>query len=72
MTSQSSGTINPFDDDSHRFTVLVNARGEHSLWPEFAAEPMGWMRVHGPDSRDACMRWVDTHWTAMQNASASR
>lgn len=69
MNSQASGTVNPFDDDHHSFLVLVNQQGEHSLWPTFAAEPMGWLRVHGPDSRSACMEWVDSHWTALQNAA---
>lgn len=65
MTSRISEALNPFDDDSLRFIVLVNERGEHSLWPIFAAEPKGWMCVHGPASRGECLDWVDAHWTTI-------
>lgn len=70
MNSQTSGTVNPFDDDSHPFLVLVNQRGDYSLWPAFAAQPSGWMRVLGPGSRKECLDWVDSHWTALQPAAA--
>jgi len=70
MTLQTSGTVNPFDDDSHRFLVLVNERGEYSLWPEWAASPMGWLSVLGPTSRAACLDWVDHHWTALRSVVA--
>jgi uncharacterized protein YbdZ (MbtH family) len=29
-------SINPLDDDSCRFFVLVNDEEQHSLWPKFA------------------------------------
>lgn len=69
MNAQNPGTVNPFDDDSQSFLVLVNARGDFSLWPTFATEPMGWLRAHGPGSRDECLGWVDQHWTAMKSAA---
>jgi len=71
MNSPTSGTVNPFDDDSHSFLVLVNARGDYSLWPTFAAEPTGWLRVHGPSTRDDCLGWVDRRWTALQTAAVA-
>lgn len=33
---------NPFDDESLRFSVLVNAQQQYSLWPQFADTPQGW------------------------------
>ena len=27
---------NPFDDEQHRFFVLIKHEGQHSLWPQFA------------------------------------
>jgi MbtH protein len=33
---------NPFDDNDGTFLVLVNAEGQHSLWPSFAPVPPGW------------------------------
>jgi len=53
---------NPFDDDSLAFYVLVNARCQYSLWPAFAAVPAGWQAVRGPESRAACVSYLDAHW----------
>jgi cytochrome P450 len=64
---------NPFDVQGAEFSVLVNAEGQHSLWPTFAEVPAGWTVVHGPDTRDGARRWVDEHWTDMRPRSlASR
>lgn len=60
--------LNPFDDDRHAFRVLVNALGQHSLWPEFAEAPSGWQAVHGPATRADCLAWVDAHWTDLSPA----
>jgi len=60
---------NPFDDDNAEFFVLVNAEGQHSLWPSFAEVPDGWRRAHGPDTRQACLDYVSEHWTDMRPAS---
>ncbi|VXB14360.1 MbtH family protein [Citricoccus sp. K5] len=53
---------NPFDRDDDQFRVLVNDRGQHSLWPEFADVPPGWVVVHGPALRPACLEYVEEHW----------
>ncbi|CAN7333528.1 MbtH family protein [Phenylobacterium sp. LjRoot225] len=60
----STDRTNPFDDETGRFLVLLNARGEHSLWPEFAQVPRGWRTVAGPDSRVACLEFVESSWAA--------
>jgi len=60
---------NPFDDDAGRFLVLVNAEEQHSLWPAFAEIPAGWTAVLGPDSRSACLAYVETHWTDLRPRS---
>lgn len=54
---------NVFDDDALDFLVLVNAQRKHSLWPNFKTIPEGWESVFGPSSRDACVDYVETHWT---------
>lgn len=61
--------INPFDDENGYFRVLINAEGQHSLWPSFADIPAGWTAVHGPDSRQSCADYVSEHWTDMRLAS---
>ncbi|MFD0690740.1 MbtH family protein [Actinomadura fibrosa] len=60
---------NPFDDPDGRFLVLVNDEGQHSLWPSFADVPAGWRTVHGEDGRQACLDYVEEHWTDMRPAS---
>jgi MbtH protein len=62
-------TTNPFDDDSTEHFVLVNAEGQHSLWPSFAEVPAGWTVVHGAASRQSCVDYVDEHWTDMRPTS---
>ncbi len=60
---------NPFDDESLTFLVLINSQGQHSLWPTFAPEPAGWRRHFGPSDRNACLKFVDEHWTDMRPQS---
>jgi MbtH protein len=60
---------NPFDNNDGTFKVLVNDEGQHSLWPEFADVPAGWTTVHGPDSRQSCLDYVEQNWTDMRPKS---
>lgn len=53
---------NPFDDDDATFRVLVNGVNQHSLWPEFADVPQGWVAVFGPAAKDECIDYVTEHW----------
>ncbi len=61
---------NPFDDPRIQHRVLVNDEGQHSLWPSFSEIPDGWQAVFGPDTRTACLGYVDTHWTDLTPLSA--
>ncbi|MGO1182819.1 MAG: MbtH family protein [Micrococcaceae bacterium] len=53
---------NPFDDADAKFRVLVNEANQHSLWPDFADVPQGWVVVFGPASKDECTGYVNAHW----------
>jgi len=53
---------NPFDDRDADFRVLVNESGQHSLWPEFADVPRGWVAVFGPAGKDDCLAYVTENW----------
>lgn len=57
---------NPFDDHAARFLVVVNAESQHALWPAFATVPHGWDQVFGPQDRQACLDYVNEHWTDMR------
>ncbi|MFD7921596.1 MbtH family protein [Streptomyces sp. NPDC059740] len=65
-------TNNPFDDPDGRFAVLVNAEGQHSLWPMFAEVPPGWTMVKAEDSRAACIDYINERWTDLRPASLLR
>jgi MbtH protein len=60
---------NPFEDESASYHVLVNDEGQHSLWPGFADVPAGWYVTHPPDTRSACLEFIEQEWTDMRPAS---
>ena len=62
-------SINPFDDDSGSFLVLVNDEEQHSLWPAFADVPAGWRVVHGEAGRAACLDYIEQNWTDIRPKS---
>lgn len=64
MTEQ----LNPFDDKSLDFLVLLNARQQYSLWPAFSDVPAGWQTVAGPTTRVACIAYIEEHWQDMRPA----
>lgn len=47
------------DNADGSFVVLTNNKRERSLWPEFKDVPDGWSVAFGPDSRQACLMWVE-------------
>ncbi|MEU7892142.1 MbtH family protein [Nonomuraea sp. NPDC049152] len=62
-------STNPFEDRDGRFLVLVNDEGQHSLWPSFAEVPAGWQVMFGEETREACLEYVETHWTDLRPRS---
>ncbi|WP_433389485.1 MbtH family protein [Micromonospora sp. KLBMP9576] len=62
--------MNPFDDPEGTFVVLVNDEDQHSLWPETIDLPAGWRVVHEPDTRAACLEYVEENWTDLRPRSA--
>jgi MbtH protein len=62
---------NPFENEDGTYLVLVNDEGQHSLWPDFMDVPPGWSVVHGPDTRAACLGYVEENWTDMRPLSLS-
>lgn len=62
-------STNPFDDAEGRFLVLINDEDQHSLWPSFAEVPAGWTVVFGENTREACLDYVETHWTDLRPRS---
>ncbi|MBH5338536.1 MbtH family protein [Streptomyces pactum] len=60
---------NPFENPDASYFVLVNDEGQHSLWPAFSEVPQGWTVVHGEDTRQACLDYINENWTDMRPKS---
>ena len=63
---------NPFDNPDGSFFALVNDEGQYSLWPAHIDIPDGWQVVFGQDGRQACLDYINEHWTDMRPASLVR
>ena len=63
---------NLLDDENGTFLVLVNDEGQHSLWPEPIAVPLGWNIVHSADTRQNCLAYIKENWTDMRPMSLRR
>ncbi|WP_371478780.1 MbtH family protein [Kitasatospora sp. NBC_00315] len=64
-----SENTNPFENPDGTYLVLVNEENQHSLWPAFIDAPAGWSVAHGEDTRQACLDYVNEHWTDLRPAS---
>jgi MbtH protein len=62
--------MNPFDDEDGTFVVLVNDEEQHSLWPDQLVVPDGWRVVHPAGPRQACLDYIEEHWTDLRPLSA--
>lgn len=62
-------STNPFDDENGTFFVLVNDEEQYSLWPSWSPVPTGWEVVLGETSRQACLDYVEEHWTDLRPRS---
>jgi MbtH protein len=62
--------MNPFDDLDCTFSVLVNDEEQHSLWPSHLPLPAGWRVIHGDDTRQACLAYIEENWTDLRPLSA--
>ncbi|MFI5620501.1 MbtH family protein [Streptomyces sp. NPDC051567] len=60
---------NPFDDTEATFHVVVNAEGQHALWPVFADVPAGWDVVWGAGARADALAYVEENWTDIRPKS---
>ncbi len=60
---------NPFEDNDGTYLALINDEGQYSLWPAFVEVPAGWTVAHPHDTRQACMDYINQHWTDMRPQS---
>lgn len=55
--------------DEDRYVIVVNDEGQHSIWFAGRDVPSGWTTVGQPDTREACLREIETLWTDMRPLS---
>lgn len=60
---------NPFDNVDGKFVALKNIEGQYSLWPDYVTVPDGWEVVQGPDTKAACLAFIDQHWNDLRPLS---
>ncbi|MEU8686188.1 MbtH family protein [Streptomyces sp. NPDC048611] len=60
---------NPFEEADGAYLVLVNEENQHSMWPSRIEVPEGWTVAKSDDTRDACLAYIEEHWTDMRPAS---
>ena len=60
---------NPFEDPDGTYLSLINDEGQYSLWPAFVEVPAGWNVAHPQDTRQACLDYINEHWTDMRPQS---
>ncbi|WP_091904418.1 MbtH family protein [Chitinasiproducens palmae] len=58
-----------WDDDSAEFEVVVNHEEQYSIWPSYKAIPGGWRAVGMKGPKQACLDYIETHWTDMRPLS---
>ncbi|SFX01488.1 MbtH protein [Thermoactinomyces sp. DSM 45891] len=54
--------INPFDDQTGTYFVLLNEEGQYSLWPSWIDVPAGWQVVYGKDQKESCLAYINAEW----------
>lgn len=52
--------------------VVVNDEEQYSTWRADRPLPPGWRSVGEPRSKEACLDWIEVHWTDMRPLSVRR
>jgi MbtH protein len=56
-------------DDDQVFLVVVNAEGQHSIWPDFKPVPDGWREIGFKGLKKICLEHIAAVWTDMRPLS---
>ncbi len=51
------------------YEVVVNDRGQYSIWPAGQEPPAGWRPVGVRGEKEACLRHIDEVWTDLRPAN---
>ncbi|HEV7369248.1 MbtH family protein [Arenibaculum sp.] len=56
-------------DSTSQFEVVVNDEEQYSIWPAGRSVPLGWRTVGMSGDRQACLDYIEAHWTDMRPRS---
>ena len=54
------------------FVVVINDEEQYSIWPAAKDMPRGWRQIGDSRSREACLTYIEEHWTDMRPRSMRR
>jgi MbtH protein len=57
------------EDDSKKYTAVLNAEEQYSLWPTDREAPNGWTRVGPEGTRQEVLAYIEQVWTDMRPRS---
>ena len=60
------------DDETRRYSVVVNDEEQYSIWPDGRDVPAGWREAGFAGTKDECLAHVDEVWTDMRPLSLRR
>ncbi|MDG6106852.1 MbtH family NRPS accessory protein [Dactylosporangium aurantiacum] len=60
------------DDETRRYSVVVNDEEQYSIWPDGRDVPAGWRETGFVGTKDECLAHVDEVWTDMRPLSLRR
>ncbi|GGS53312.1 MULTISPECIES: MbtH family protein [Streptomyces] len=56
-------------ENAQAYVVVVNAEGQHSIWPAHRDVPEGWQDINVRGSREECLDHIEREWTDMRPLS---
>ncbi len=72
MSENPKTHVDAYTIDGDLLKVIVNAEGQHSIWPAMKTTPPGWTETGFSGSKAECSAYVDEHWTDMRPISLQR
>jgi MbtH protein len=59
-------------EDDRLYKVVVNDEEQYSVWLADRPLPAGWRSLDQTGSMDACLDYIEKHWTDMRPLSVRR
>lgn len=56
-------------EDTRRFVVVRNDEEQYSIWEEGRDIPLGWTALDVAGTKDACLDYIERHWTDIRPRS---